>query len=195
MLRTILELGTIAIVCGVLINIVWHSVRSGMTPTPSSSKAVRAVEKLLMAHHKSGGVIDPGSGWGTLLFALAKAHPDISFTGYEISLFPFLWSRLRCRWLGLANCRIIRQDVFTVPFKREDTLVCYLSPELMAKLRDKLMKEDCDGLLVITNTFGIRRQTPIAEIRLKDAFNTRVYAYRFDPNPAIFQSNRRRHNQ
>ena len=180
MLSTVVELGTIVIVCGVLINIVWHSVKSGMTPTPSSSKAVRAVDSLLTAHHRGGRVIDLGSGWGTLVFALAKKHPDLSFTGYEVSLFPYLWSGLRCRFLGLNNCKFIRQDFFTVPIDQKAVLVCYLSPALMAKLLEKLIKEGCDGILVITNTFGIRHQTPLNEIRLNDAFKNRVYAYLLD---------------
>ncbi|MCG8617793.1 MAG: class I SAM-dependent methyltransferase [Desulfobacterales bacterium] len=195
MLSTILELGTIVIVCFVLTNIVWTSVRLGMTPTPSSTKAVRAVNSLLTTHLRGNTVIDLGSGWGTLLFALAKKHPAISFTGYEVSLFPFLWSRLRCRFLGLDNCTILRQDFFTVPIKRDATLVCYLSPGLMAKLKEKLQIERCDDQLIITNTFGIRHQTPLKEIRLQDAFNNRVYAYRFDPDSADFQSNERQHKQ
>ena len=103
----------ILMLCGVLINLVWHSVRLGMTPAPSLRKAIRAVNSLLAAHHRAAGrVIDLGSGWGTLVIALARKHPDIQFIGYEYSLLPMLWPRIVCRlkhvrsWPPLREIRL-----------------------------------------------------------------------------------------
>ncbi len=176
-----LELSTAVLFCGVLINLVWHSVRLGMSPTPSSKKALRAIDKLLETYNQAEQVIDLGSGWGTLVIALARKHPDLKFIGYEYSLFPMLWARIICRLMNIKNCRIVRENFYTIPMDREATLLCYLSPVLMAKLRGKLLSENCGATLIISNTFGIRHWKPIHEIRLNDILNNRVYAYRTDP--------------
>ncbi len=92
-----------------------------------------------------------------------------------------LWAKIFCRLMNIRNCRIVRQNFYTIPIDREATLLCYLSPGLMTKLREKLLSENCGATLIISNTFGIRNWEPIHEIRLNDMFDNRVYAYRTDP--------------
>src|SRR5262249_33298309 len=51
-------------------------------------------------------VVDFGSGYGTLVLAVARRCPRASVTGYEVSPIPFLISRLRLAFARLPNARI-----------------------------------------------------------------------------------------
>ncbi len=63
-------------------------------------------------------IYELGSGWGGLSRHIAREHPDISVTGIERSLIPYLFSRLMLAVRRLPNLRFRFQD-FNVMFSEE----------------------------------------------------------------------------
>ncbi|WP_225032147.1 methyltransferase [Paraburkholderia sp. XV] len=99
-------------------------------------------------------IVDLGSGWGALVVALAQAFPEASVQGMEISLFPYLVSRLRTH--HLPNVSLTWGNFFCSDPSNADAIVCYLMPGVMAKLGDFLDKAIRPGTFVVTNTFLFR---------------------------------------
>lgn len=165
------------LIAGVL-SIVLNSLRYGISPMPSSAKAVGTIRRLLMNRRPEGMIVDLGSGWGTLTRALAAEFPHCPVTGIERSPVPFWFSLMSSRIMRLRNCRIIRKDFFEWPLKNADVIVCYLSTPLMSRLKLKLEREVSPGTLVISNTFAIAGWEPVETTTLDDLYRTRIYLYR-----------------
>ena len=89
----IIEIILIACITFAGISIVLTSMKTGISPSPSSGKAVRA---MLAAIEDSGTgpIVDLGSGWGTLVIALAGKYPNRQVVGYELSLVLKLLEKL-----------------------------------------------------------------------------------------------------
>ena len=72
---TMIEFISIALSIIVLSSIFITSIRVGITPMPSSQKAYRAILALTDSQG-DGPIVDLGSGWGTVVNALAR-HTQI----------------------------------------------------------------------------------------------------------------------
>ena len=77
----------------IALSIVWSTLKTGISPMMSSSKARQAMLAEINMDEK-GALIDLGSGWGTLVIAVAKKHPNNQIIGYELSWFPWMISVL-----------------------------------------------------------------------------------------------------
>jgi hypothetical protein len=141
-------------------------------PTLSSSRSEvdDVVALLKLARLSEHAVImDLGSGWGSLVVALAHAFPTASVLGVEISPFPYLVSRLRIR--RFPNATVRWENFFRSDLGSADAIVCYLMPKLMAPLKERLDATAKPGTCVVTNTFLFRGRTisAIRERRLRGA--------------------------
>jgi len=132
---------------------------TGVPTLPSSSSEVDDVIALLKRAQlpEHAVIFDLGSGWGTLVVALAKAFPNASVHGVEISPFPYLISRLRTS--GLANASVRWENFFRSDLKQADAITCYLMPGLMPSVCELLDKNLKPGTRVIANTFLFRGRT------------------------------------
>ena len=157
-------------------SIVWYTVKTGISPMPSSSKAYKTI--LEHAEVKGeGAIIDLGSGWGTLVVAFARKYPHKQVIGYELSLLPWFFSVLRKNLLGLSNLHIYRRNFFNADLKAAGLLVCYLFPKGMSKLKQKLNVDDIH-VNIVSNTFVVPDSDAIMKISLDDTFHTPIYFYR-----------------
>lgn len=171
-----LEVILISIVLISVSSIVWYTVRTGISPMPSSSKAYKTI--LEHAEVKDeGAIIDLGSGWGTLVIAFARKHPHKQVIGYELSLLPWFFSVIKKNLLGLSNLHIYRGNFFSADLKAASLLVCYLFPKGMNKLKQKLDADDIH-VNMVSNTFAIPDTEAIMKISLDDVFHTPIYFYR-----------------
>ncbi|MEK6289822.1 MAG: methyltransferase [Paraburkholderia tropica] len=105
-------------------------------------------------------IVDLGSGWGALVAALARAFPEATVQGVEVSLFPYLVSRLRTH--HLRNVSLKWGNFFRSDPGNADAIVCYLMPGVMAKLGDFLDEALKPGTVIVTNTFLFRERRPSA---------------------------------
>ncbi len=126
-------------------------------PTLSSSRSETNDVVALLKHAKlpeQAVIVDLGSGWGTLVVALARAFPDASVQGVEMSPFPYLVSRLRT--CGLSNVSLRWGNFFRSDLRKADAITCYLMPGLMGPLSDLLDRTIEPGTHVVSNTFLFR---------------------------------------
>lgn len=158
------------------LSIVYFTLRTGISPMPSSPRARRAILECLPAD-VAGAVADLGCGWGSLVFPLARRFPRGEVTGYELSPVPLLFCKFR-QWLWpLPNLRLRREDFHQVSLAGVDVVTCYLFTGAMRRLRPKLERELRPGAVVISHTFAIHGWTPRREIVLGDLFSTRIFLY------------------
>lgn len=136
---------------------------------------------------KSGEVIyDLGCGKANLLTVASKEF-GAKGVGYEISLWPYVWARLRILILG-AEVEMHLQDFFKADLSRADVVFCYLFPEIMAKLEPKFKAELKPGARVVSYSFRLPTMIPekIVDGKQPDGFvdknlrtTGKIYVYHF----------------
>ena len=156
-----------------MVSILIGVLRSGISPMPSSGRAVEVVLGLAVPA-KEGAIHELGSGWGGLAICLARANPDRTILGYEISTLPHLFSVLRGRLSGLENMEFHRADFLRADLSGASLVVCYLFPGGMERLAAKL---EGQSLVVVSNTFAMPGWEPEQVVELGDRHGTRVYRY------------------
>ena len=103
-------------------SVVWFALKIGISPMPSSAKAKRAILTASEAAAE-GIIIELGSGWGTLIFALARKYPHRRVIGYEISWLPWLYTYLYKSIFRLHHVEIYRQKFLTADLSSASLLV------------------------------------------------------------------------
>lgn len=181
---TIVESVFLFLSVGVALSIVWSTLRTGISPTMSSGKACKAMLDSVKTPN-NGPVIDLGSGWGTLVVAAARQHPQQAVIGYELSWFPWLVSVIRKHSLGLGNLSLYRSDFSKADIGDASVLFCYLFPKSMAGLYEKLVRERLDDVLIVSNTFALPGCEPANVVRLSDLYRSPVYVYHWQSAPLV----------
>lgn len=163
-------------ILGVLISVVWWTIRNGISPMPTSSKVKKSLFGKL-PNPVEGTVYELGSGWGTLLMPLGKIYASNSVVGIESSPVPYWVSKI---WLSLArepNVKVKRRDFFSEDLSEGGLVVCYLYPGAMPRLQAKLEKELKPGTWVISHTFAIPGWKPEETHFVDDLYHTKIYIY------------------
>ena len=161
-------------------SVVYYGIRLGITPMPSSRKAVATIIDLI-PDETCGKIVDLGSGWGTLAYPIAKRFPDASVIGCELSPIPWIYSRVKGVFVRRPNLTLRRQSVFDVDLTDVEVVVVYLHPAAMRKLRAKFERELRPGAIVLSNTFEVPTWEATQTHHLgKSRFSTSndIYVYR-----------------
>ena len=161
-------------------SIVWTTLQTGISPMMSSGKACQAMLASI-DRPVNGPLIDLGSGWGTLVIALACKYPRQQVIGYELSWFPWLVSIILKYSLRLNNLTLYRKDFKKAELSNASILFCYLFPGGMVALHEKLKRELSNEILIVSNTFALPSCQPTKVIRLKDIYQTPIYVYSWRP--------------
>ena len=159
-------------------SIIYYGIRLGITPMPSSRKAVATFLDLIP--DTTGKIVDLGAGWGTLAYPIAKQFPDAEVVGYELSPIPWLYSRLKGVFVRRPNLTLRRQSVFDADLSDVNVVVVYLHPAAMRKLRPKFERELRPGTLVLSNTFAVPTWKPAQTIHLGKSWlstSNDIYVY------------------
>jgi len=177
---TLLYLLLVAVLLAGVASIVFHTLRTGISPMPTAPKVRRQLLSLIPPELE-GTVLELGSGWGTLAFALADRCPRAQVVAFELSHVPYAVSRLR-QWLSpRPNLRFVRQDFFQASFAEASLVVCYLFPGAMTRLAPKLLAELAPGARILTHTFALRGWTPLRTLVVEDLYRTPIYLYAVGP--------------
>lgn len=176
----VFELTLLAFVLLIALSIIWTTLQTGISPMMSSSKACQAMLTAIELP-RNGPLVDLGSGWGTLVVAVARNYPQQQVIGYELSWFPWLISTVRKYSLGLDNLTLYRKDFNTAELRNASILFCYLFPEGMVTVQKKLHRERFSELLIVSNTFALPACQPTQVIRLNDLYQTPIYLYNWRP--------------
>jgi hypothetical protein len=164
-------------------SLVISTLKLGISPMPSSSKAYNTMLKLV-DETGSGAVIDLGSGWGHFVIRIAKKSPQRPVIGYELSLFPWLTSIILKKVLGLKNLTLYRKNFYHEKLPDASVLVCYLYPEAMSKIKHKLLLEKPKVDFLISNNFAVSSWQVNKVIHLDDFYKSPIYLYQI-PNGNI----------
>jgi len=178
------EIIIIALLLFAGMSVVLTTMKTGVAPMPSTGKARRAMMSA-MEDSGTGHVADFGSGWGTLVITLARKSPDRQIIGYELSFIPWLFSLMLKYILRLDNLTLYHKNFLTADLSNVSVIVCYLFPNCMESLEEKLKREIKKDILVVSSTFAFPSFKPDEVIRLDDIYRSPVYIYhlRTDRNP------------
>ena len=143
------------------------------------------VQKELLSalpEHLEGTILELGSGWGTLAFALGRRYPNCQVIGFEISTIPYLISLLLQRITKQKNVTFKKKNFLKEPLSQATMLVCYLFPVAMQNLKDKLEKDGNNtGQLIVSHTFYIPGWKPEKTLEVPDLYHTKIFFYK-SPN-------------
>ena len=162
-------------------SIVIMTVRLGISPQPSSTKARNALLELA-PENIGGSIAELGSGWGGLAFALAKRYPQTQVHAYELSFVPYLFSQLRLKVQGPNNLHFMRQDFLAADLSQNTLLVTYLFPGGMDRIAEQLVPKLQQETILLSNTFALPGYTPEEKVILPDFYRTPVYRYDLKPS-------------
>ena len=122
-------------------------------------------------------VVDLGCGDGRLLlYAERAAH--VRGVGFELAPLVYFLARIR-KLITHAKYTLHFQNLFKADLHDADVIFCYLIPEIMPRLVEKILKECKKGTRVISNTFKIPGLTVSRVIARDDAAHLpTIYVYR-----------------
>lgn len=166
---------SIAIFLVILISVGRHTFVLGISPMPSSPRAIR--ELILLVKSADSPIVELGSGWGILSYKLARAFPERQVIGYELSPVPYLFSVLIKYFFTLTNLKLVRANFLHQKIPVGAILVCYLYPGGMSEVEKKL--EEYKSSSLISNTFALPNKKADKIIRLEDIYKTPIYLYDF----------------
>lgn len=145
---------------------------------PLFKRDVRRLLKLAQAG-PTDIVYDLGSGDGRILITAVKEFKVGKCVGFEISLLPYIISKIKILALGLnKKIKIIPKNLYNQDISQAKVVTCFLFPNTMKKLAPKFQKELSPGTRIVSYAF------PIPELKLvkKDKPNqktTAIYLYQF----------------
>ena len=161
----------------ITVSLLHSTVKLGISPMPSSSKAYSTM-MALVDETGSGSIIDLGSGWGNFVIRIAKRNPQRQVIGYELSLLPWITSTLLKKALGLENLALYRQNFYNVNLSNASVLVCYLYPEAMEKIKNKLLLEQPKVDFLISNNFALPSWQSYKVVTIDDFYKSPIYLYK-----------------
>jgi 16S rRNA A1518/A1519 N6-dimethyltransferase RsmA/KsgA/DIM1 with predicted DNA glycosylase/AP lyase activity len=173
----IFESVLIAAVFFVGASIIFSTIKIGISPMPSSKKAYQAIISLL-DDTGIGPIYDLGSGWGSLVIRLARKYPDRQIVAYELSLFPWLITKIIKKLLGLSNLVLHREDFLKADLSEASVITCYLFPAAMEEIKRKLIHGKGKLGFIISNNFVLPSYQPSKIVQLNDFYKSPVYLYR-----------------
>jgi hypothetical protein len=177
---SLIELILLIVVLLTGLSIVWSTLITGISPMMSSTKACQVMLDSVDGKER-GSYVDLGSGWGTLVVALARKYPNKQVVGYELSWLPWLVSFIRKTIYQLDNLTIYRSDFRKEDIRNSSVLFCYLFPKGMVSLNEKLTREVTTDVVIISNTFALPSCKPEKVVVLTDLFKTPIYVYYWQP--------------
>jgi len=154
---------------------------------------------IFAVHHKTGGALfvptpkviireiirdidfshfrdirDIGAGDGRFMSAVEKEY-SVPVKGYEINPIAFVLASVM---LWNRKSSVMFKDFWQEDFSGADCVYCYLFPDLMKRLGEKLSRELSDGATVISSNFPIPSWKEDRIIRARGTiFNDPVYVY------------------
>ncbi|MCX7816763.1 MAG: class I SAM-dependent methyltransferase [Syntrophales bacterium] len=103
-------------------------------------------------------LIDIGCGDGRVLLEANKRY-GVRALGYEVNPFAYFLSRIRAA--GIPNVEVRWRDFWKEDLSGADVVFCYLFPDVMERLGQKLSSELRPGTRVISCNFPIPGWKPI----------------------------------
>ncbi|MDJ0683284.1 MAG: SAM-dependent methyltransferase [Alphaproteobacteria bacterium] len=170
----------LALFAAVAGSILWFTVRTGSSPTPSGPALRRAILAAVAeaeANAPPGPIIEIGGGWGGLARALHHRFPHRPVVVFEPSWAPYWVSRLLSPRSAANRPRFKNRAVRSEDLAAGAVAVAYLAPETMKRLAP-LFHALPPGAAVVSAMFAIPGWTPGMTLTADDLYKSPVYLYR-----------------
>lgn len=143
-------------------------------PTKPSQRR-RLLEKIDFSKAKT--IIDLGCGDGSVLFAIAKKHPNIIAKGCDINILPFIIAlgRKYCFYRAYKNIKFSFKNLYTYQTEGADIIFIFLLPNSYPKLIEKLSKEAKMDAQVIVEAWPLPNIEPIQVIKEENLLPIYIY--------------------
>ncbi len=141
-----------------------------------SSSRVRVAAFIDAVPMQTGQIlIDIGCGDGRVL-RMASRSFGASAVGYEVNLLAYIKARLLC--MGDRNIQIKWKNFWNEKLTAADVVFCYLYPDVMKRLSEKLQSELKPGTVVASCNFPLPGLHPQKVLRPGGALhNDPLYIY------------------
>ena len=97
-------------------------------------------------------IVDLGCGDGRVLRRARKCY-DVKAIGYEVNFMAYLKAKMLC--IGIKNVIIERKNFWAADLSDANIVFCYLYPDVMQKLSQKLKADLKAGTTIVSCNFGV----------------------------------------
>ena len=97
-------------------------------------------------------LVDLGCGDGRVLCSASDRY-GVRAVGFELNPWAYLRARLRC--LGKKRVRVVPGNFWKADLRKADVIFCYLFPDVMERLAEKIQKEAKPGAVVVSCNFPV----------------------------------------
>lgn len=179
----ILISSSVLIICGAVTTAVCSFKTGGALYTRTPQKTVEAILDVLeLADNMI--VYDLGCGDGRFLFE-AEKRAKISGMGFEINPLPFFLAVIT-RFFRRSNVQFRFSNFWDNSVSDANVIFCYLFPDVLVKLKEKLETELIQETIVISCNFPIENWTAEKYLAADGTtFLSPVYLYKFFPKQSI----------
>lgn len=160
----LLPMAALLIVLTLCLSILLFQLVTGVPPLSSNTlEGANVVALLKQAGLAEGAVVcELGSGWGSLVIALARAFPTAQIRGVEISPLPYWVSRFRTR--NMPNVLLRRGSFFDCDLTDAQAVTCYLMIKQMPRIAELLDRTLVPGTPVVSLCFWFRDREIAASV-------------------------------
>lgn len=145
----------------IVISLYWTRIVGGPW-VPSSMQVIHQMMKMAEVGPKDV-VYDLGCGDGRIILVAAMRY-HARAVGIEIDPLRYLWCQFLITILfQRKRIRIIFGNLYNKNLSEADVVVCYLMPDALAKLENKLKKELRPGARIVSNRFDFPTLNKIRE--------------------------------
>jgi SAM-dependent methyltransferase len=124
--------------------------RGAVYVSTSSTRIAAFLQAVPMRSHQR--LVDLGCGDGRVLKRAWQAY-GVTGLGYEINPFAYFKARLRC--VGIKGVEIKCRSFWKADLSEADVVFCYLFPDVMKPLSEKLRSELKPGAVVVSCNFAL----------------------------------------
>lgn len=130
-------------------------------------------------------VYNLGCGDGRFLFYVANRMPKARYVGFEKSLVPLMFAKIKSWWYQRktgTKIEFTKKDFFKYDLSKATHVVSYLYPNTMDDLLPKLDEELKSGVKLISVSFKFTQKKPKASLDLsrgKYSIAKELYIYEF----------------
>lgn len=137
----------------------------GFAPLVISQKKVISLILDNIEPNSNQVIYELGSGSARFLQMVQKKFPKVKLVGLEYSIVPYLVSSIML-WLKNSSIKIRYQNMYKVNLAEADFIYCYLFPQMMLKLGQKVRSECKPGTILISYMFSVPNWEPKKIIKL-----------------------------
>ncbi len=121
-------------------------------------------------------LMDLGCGDGRVLCRSSDRY-GVRAVGFELN--PLAWLRARLRCSGRQGVRVVRGNFWKADLKDADVVFCYLFPDVMGRMAEKINTEVKPGAVVVSCNFPVPGLVPQQVLRPAGALHhDPIYIYR-----------------